>query len=108
LSAEHGEAVKRAELAEAHAAALAEEVERIRKWREDAPALVQAIDPASELAALLRRAELAEARCSDLTEEVARLREWRRSSVSSVIIVALLAILMLGIVAFNAVDSLGK
>jgi predicted nucleic acid-binding Zn-ribbon protein len=32
LSAEHGEAVKRAELAEAHAAALAEEVERIRKW----------------------------------------------------------------------------
>jgi len=77
LSAEHGEAVKRAELAEAHAAALAEEVERIRKWREDAPALVQALDPASELAALLRRAELAEARCSDLTEEVARLREWR-------------------------------
>ena len=53
------------------------------------------------------RAQLRESqrRIHDLEAELERVREWRKSALVAVVIVALLAILMLGIVAFNAVDD---
>lgn len=62
-----------------------------------------------ELAEQLRTSEearvRAEARAVELQAELARVREWRRSTLAAVVAVALLAVLMLGIVAFNAVDD---
>lgn len=52
-----------------------------------------------------RRATAAEARIDDLQAELVRTAEWRRATLIAVVAVALLAILMLGVVAFNAVDD---
>jgi hypothetical protein len=41
----------------------------------------------------------------ELEAELQRTRAWRQSALIAVVAVALLAILMLGIVAFNAVDD---
>jgi hypothetical protein len=57
------------------------------------------------LEAALRRAELAESKARALEGELERVKEWRRALVIAVVAVALLAILMLGIVAFNATDN---
>jgi len=68
-------------------------------------------DPASDdsmpahLLEAEERARGAEARIDELEAELARVRDWRRSALLAVVVVALLAILMLGIVAFNAVDD---
>jgi hypothetical protein len=59
----------------------------------------------AELNAALRRAELAESKVQALSDELARVREWRRALLIAVVAVALLAILMLGLVAFNATDD---
>jgi cytochrome c-type biogenesis protein CcmH/NrfG len=51
------------------------------------------------------RAANAEWRVSVLEAELHRTRQWRQSVLIAVVVVALLAILMLGVVAFNAVDD---
>ena len=52
------------------------------------------------------KAGVLEARVESLEEELFRVREWRQSALLAVVAVASLAILLLGIVAFNAVDAL--
>lgn len=59
----------------------------------------------SQLADAQARAGAAEARMRELDAELQRTREWRQSALLAVVAVALLAILMLGVVAFNAVDD---
>jgi hypothetical protein len=58
-----------------------------------------------ELARAEERAAAAETQVRLLEAEVERTREWRKSTLIAVVVVALLAILMLGVVAFNAVDD---
>ena len=59
----------------------------------------------SLLADAQARAGAAEARVRELEAELHRTKAWRQSTLIAVVAVALLAILMLGIVAFNAVDD---
>ncbi len=59
----------------------------------------------SQLGDALARASAAESRVHELEAELQRTRQWRQSALIAVVAVALLAILMLGIVAFNAVDD---
>ena len=59
----------------------------------------------SQLADAQARAGAAEARVRELDAELQRTRAWRQSTLIAVVAVALLAILMLGVVAFNAVDD---
>jgi hypothetical protein len=60
---------------------------------------------ASQLGDALARASAPESRVHELEAELQRDRAWRQSTPIAVVAVALLAILMLGIVAFNAVDD---
>jgi hypothetical protein len=59
----------------------------------------------SQLAEAQARASTAEARVRELEAELQRTRAGRQSALIAVVAVALLAILILGIVAFNAVDD---
>lgn len=54
---------------------------------------------------MTERAAFFEQRTAALEAELGRVREWRKSALLAVVAVALLAILMLGVVAFNAVDD---
>jgi hypothetical protein len=49
-----------------------------------------------------------EAQVADLRAELQRTLAWRWTVVAAVVVVAVIAILMLGIVAFNAVDDEGS
>lgn len=57
------------------------------------------------LAEMTTRATVLESKVESLEQELARSREWRKSTLVAIVAVALLAILMLGIIAFNAVDD---
>lgn len=64
-----------------------------------------AVDLPAQLEDAQRRVALAEYRLAELQMELVRLRAWQRASLIAVVAVALVAILMLGVVAFNAVDD---
>jgi hypothetical protein len=59
----------------------------------------------AQLAESQLRCSQIEARLADVSAELDRTRAWRTSVLIAVVVVAGFAILMLGIVAFNAVDD---